>query len=170
MTEETFRIGTLGKPHGVRGELSFMFDDDVFDRTDAECLFIEIDGLQVPFFIEEYRFRSDSVALIKFEGVDTEQSAAELTGCAVFFPRSLAGDDDDVSKAEIVGFSVIDAATGKTVGIITAVDDSTANLLFEIDADSGTTLIPASPELIASIDRDGKTITMTIPDGLLSLR
>ena len=36
--EEVYRIGRLGKTHGVRGEISFLFDDDVFDRVDADFL------------------------------------------------------------------------------------------------------------------------------------
>ncbi|MFC2264720.1 MAG: 16S rRNA processing protein RimM, partial [Prevotella conceptionensis] len=27
-----YKIGKLGKPHGVKGEISFHFDDDIFDR------------------------------------------------------------------------------------------------------------------------------------------
>ena len=55
---DTFPIGRLGKPHGVKGEITFHFTDDIFDRVDADYVFLEIDGLQVPFFFEEYRFRS----------------------------------------------------------------------------------------------------------------
>ncbi|MDY3103734.1 MAG: 16S rRNA processing protein RimM, partial [Prevotella sp.] len=32
--EDVYRIGKIGKPHGVKGELSFHFTDDVFDRTE----------------------------------------------------------------------------------------------------------------------------------------
>lgn len=169
---ETFRIGTLGKPHGVRGELSFHFDDDVFDRVDADFLFVEIDGLPVPFFLEEYRFRSDEVALVKFDSIDTEEQAAGLTGCAVLFPRDLVDDDSEdatVSKAEIIGFEVIDAADGKSVGRIEAVDDSTVNTLFDVATSGGSVLIPASHELITAIDRQARTITLSIPQGLLTL-
>lgn len=175
--EALFKIGRLGKPHGVRGELSFLFDDDVFDRVDADFLFVEIDGLPVPFFIEEYRFRSDDTALMKFDGIDTEDAAAELTGCDVLFPRDMADDNDGaVSKAEIVGYSVIDAATGQPVGTIASVDNSTANLLFEVLPNDATTsaqgetiLIPANEDLIKDVDRQGHSITIAIPDGLLSL-
>jgi ribosomal 30S subunit maturation factor RimM len=31
-------IGRLGKPHGVKGEVTFQFDDDVFVRTEADYL------------------------------------------------------------------------------------------------------------------------------------
>ena len=83
--EEVYRIGRLGKPHGVKGEVSFQVSDDVFDRVDADCLVLELDGILVPFFIEEYRFRSEDIALLKLEGVDTADQARELTGCSVFF-------------------------------------------------------------------------------------
>lgn len=168
--EDVFKIGRIGKAHGVKGEVTFQFDDDIFDRSDADSLFIEIDGLLVPFFIEEYRFRSDDVALMVFEGVDTEEKAEELTGCDVYFPRSLADDDaDSVSKAEIIGFQVIDSATGSTVGTISAVDDTTANPLFQVERDNAQVLIPASPELIRDVDRKVRTITIAIPDGLLTM-
>ena len=48
-----YKIGKIGKPHGVKGEVSFMFDDDVFDRTDAGWLMLSVDGILVPFFLEE---------------------------------------------------------------------------------------------------------------------
>ena len=43
--EEVYKIGRLGKAHGIRGEVSFLFDDDVFDRVDADYLILDIDGI-----------------------------------------------------------------------------------------------------------------------------
>ena len=85
--EDVYKIGRLGKVHGVKGEITFMFDDDVFDRVDADYLVLEVDGILVPFFIEEYRFRSDTTALMKFEDIDTQERARELTNCDVYFPH-----------------------------------------------------------------------------------
>ena len=45
--EEVYKIGRLGKSHGVRGEVSFLFDDDVFDRVDADYLILDIDGIRI---------------------------------------------------------------------------------------------------------------------------
>jgi len=164
---EVFRIGRLGKAHGVKGEVSLQFDDDIFDRVDADYLVLSVDGILVPFFIEEYRFRSDSVALVKFEDVDTQQRASELTGSDVYFPRHLADDEDNQpTLAMLVGFTIADAATGAAIGTIAAIDDQTANLLFEL-ADGR--LIPASDDLITHIDTQQRVITMNIPDGLLDL-
>ena len=165
--EEVYRIGRLGKTHGVRGEVSLQFDDDMFDRVDADYLVLELDGILVPFFIEEYRFRSDTVALIKFEDVDTQQRANELTGCDVYFPRALAANDEgDVSLSLLVGFDLVEANGGTTIGRIAAIDDTTANLLFELEDGR---LIPANDDLIRDIDTKRKTIKMEIPEGLLEL-
>ena len=167
--DDLYEIGTLGKPHGVKGEIAFRFSDDVFDRADADYLFVEVDGLPVPFFIEEYRFKSDSLALMKFSGVDTADDAQELNGCSVLFERSQTPDDDLLSWAEIIGYTIIDASTGREVGRLLAVDDTTINLLFEVEV-AGTdepVLLPAAEELIADVDRDRREIRLTIPDGLL---
>ena len=165
--EEVYKIGKLGKAHGVKGEISFLFDDDVFDRTDADYLVLDIDGILVPFFIEEYRFKTDDNALMKFEGIDTQERARELTGCEVYFPRELSETDEEhLSWAAIRGFELIDANTNKSAGRIASVDDSTINILFELE---DGTLIPASEELITDIDKDNKTITIALPEGILEL-
>ena len=165
--EEVYKIGRLGKTHGVRGEISFLLNDDVFDRTDADYLILDIDGILVPFFIEEYRFKTDSNALMKFDGIDTQERAKELTGCDVYFPRSQADEDEtNISWAELVGYSLIDSNSGKTIGEIAAVDDTTINILFEL-ADGK--LIPASEELIQQIDTKRHQIEINLPIGILEL-
>ena len=165
--EEVFKIGRIGKAHGVKGEVSFMFDDDVFDRVDADYLVLELDGILVPFFMEEYRFRSDSTALVKFEDIDTQDRARELTNCDVYFPRQLADDEEEeLSWTFLVGFDIVEAKTSKKVGTIASIDDSTANILFELEDGR---LIPASEELITDIDKEKNTITIDLPEGILDL-
>lgn len=165
--EEVYRIGRLGKAHGVKGEVSFQFDDDIFDRVDADYLFLDIDGILVPFFMEEYRFRNDTVCLVKFCDIDTQQRAKELTGCDVYFPRALAEEaEEQPSLSMLVGFIIFDTSNGKTIGRIAALDDSTANILFELE---DGTLIPANDELIEDIDTEQQIIKMNIPEGLLEI-
>ena len=165
--EEVYKIGRLGKTHGVKGEISFLFDDDVFDRTDADYLILDIDGILVPFFIEEYRFKTDSNALMKFDGIDTQERARELTGCNVFFPRTQADNDEtSVSWAELIGYSLIDSISGKTIGEIASIDDTTINILFEL---TDGKLIPASDELIQHIDTKLHHIEINLPEGILEL-
>ena len=165
--EEVYKIGKLGKTHGVNGEISFLLDDDVFDRTDDDYLILDIDGILVPFFIDSYRFKTDSNALMKFDGIDTHERARELTGCDVYFPRELADNDDDsISWAELVGYSLIDNNGDKVIGEIASIDDTTINILFEL---TNGKLIPASEELITHIDTKKQQIYINLPEGILEL-
>lgn len=165
--EDVFKIGRLGKSHGVKGDISFPFDDNVFDRVEADYLILDIDGILVPFFIEEYRFRNDTTAIIKFEGVDSQERARELTGCDVYFPRELADSaEDGLSWSAIVGFYILEVKSGKVIGRIASIDDSTLNILFCLEDGQ---LIPATDDLITAIDQQARTITMHIPEGLLEL-
>lgn len=166
--EDVYKIGVIGKTHGVKGELSVQIDDDVFDRVDADYLVLSLDGILVPFFLEEYRFKSDEVALIKFLNIDTQERARELTGTEVFFPRSLAEDgaDTPLSKAQIVGFAIVNDGNDKVVGRIAHIDDTTVNTLFELE---DGTLIPATDDMVVEIDLDNRIIRMNLPEGLLDL-
>lgn len=164
--EEVYKIGRLGKAHGVKGEISFQFDDDVFDRVDADYLVLDLDGILVPFFIEEYRFRSDTTALLKLCDVETQERARQLTNTDVYFPLSLAAADAPITYSFLVGFSLIDAHSGRNIGSIASIDDQTANILFELEDGR---LIPASDELITDIDKEQRQITIELPEGLLEL-
>lgn len=154
-----------------------MFDDDVFDTTDSDYIIIETEGILVPFFFEEYRFRNDNTAIIKLEGIDTQEQAREFTNCVVYFERSKAENAEDETSTflsqknrQIVGFTIVDAQTGKSIGTVKDIDDSTINVLLVIEGeDRQQVLIPANEDLIEGIDLQRQTITMRLPDGLLTL-
>lgn len=166
--EEVYKIGIINKPHGIHGELSFTFDDDIFDRVDADYIVCLMDGILVPFFIESYRFRSDSSALIKLEGVDNEQQARRFTNTEVFFPKKHAEgtEDEDLTWAYFTGFIIKDVKEGE-IGKVTDVDDSTINTLFVVDQNGKELLIPAQEDFIVNLDREARIITMDLPSGLI---
>ena len=166
--DDVYTIGRIGKPHGIKGELTMMVEDDVFDRVEGEYLILLIDGILVPFFIEDYRFRSEQSALVKFCDIDTQERASELTGCDVFFPRSLSDSDDTdtLTWQEAIGYQVADDNSGKTLGTISYIDTSTANTLIELD---NGMLIPAAYEIIKDINTEQRLITMSLPEGLMEI-
>ena len=171
-TEDVYRIGRIGKPHGVKGEVSMTFNDDVFDRVDSEYLILSVDGILVPFFFEEYRFKSGETALVKFCGIDTKEQAQELTGCDVFFPKSLSDrKEGELTFEELVGFSLIDSDhDNRLIGTISSVDESTVNVLFSVTTPEGNDiLIPASDDFVTGIDTGKRQISVSLPEGLLDL-
>ena len=165
--EEVFKIGVINKPHGVKGEVSFTFTDDIFDRVDCDYLILLMDGILVPFFMEEYRFRSDNVALVKFEDIDTAEEARKFTNVEVYFPKKFMDEQEDVTSWNFfIGFRVEDVHHGY-LGEITDVDDTTINVLFSIEKDGEELLLPAHEEFIIDLDRKKKVMKVDVPDGLI---
>jgi 16S rRNA processing protein RimM len=183
--EEVYKIGVFNKPHGVRGEISFTFTDDIFDRTDGEYLVCLLDGIFVPFFIEEYGFRSHHAAIIKLEGVDSIERARMFINVAVYYPIKYAMKPEPVLNGELeeacsskgesalsvcafIGFEVKDAISG-VLGKISDVDISTANTLFVVENEKGELLIPACEEFMVKIDYENRQLLLNLPEGLVDL-
>ena len=150
--EEVYKIGLFNKPHGIHGELQFTFTDDIFDRVDCDYLVCLLDGIFVPFFMEEYRFRSDSTALVKLEGVDTAERARMFTNVEVYFPMKHAEEagEGELSWEFFVGFRMEDVHHGML-------------------GEGEELLVPAQEEFIRGIDQQQKLITVELPEGLLNL-
>ena len=171
--KDIFRIGRIIKPHGLRGELSFEFSTDIFDETETPYFVCEIDGIFVPFFIEEYRLKSNNSGFVKFEGVDSDEEAKRLSNVNLYLSKAFLPEDfssKDVQSTDFyVGYRITDQ-DGNIIGKIISIDDSTENILFNVLSDSRTEiLIPASDDYVLAIDEDARIIQMEIPEGLLGL-
>ncbi len=173
--DDTYKIGRIGKAHGLKGELTFTFTDDIFDSADCPYLICEVEGILVPFFIEQYRFKTDSSAIIKFEGIDNVNQTQQLVGADVYFEKRFVEDGarEEVSLNYFIGFTVTDRTEG-LIGTVTDIDDQTDNWLFVVsrrhtDGTESEVLIPASEEFITDINQEGKNIEMDLPTGLLDL-
>ena len=167
------RIGSIFKPHGIKGELSVTIDYDVLPE-DLRCIVLDIDGIYVPFFIESYRKRGTESYLVKIDGIEDEHAASVLANHDVFaISEELPCEDDEdgegVHLFDLEGYSLC-TDDGKTIGVIDYIDDSTANILFHVKNTSGIlTYIPFAEEFITALDTDNKIIEMNLPEGLIDL-
>ena len=132
----------------------------------AQWLHFDVmDGIFVPFFIETYRYRNDTLALVSFDGIDNETDARTLYGKTVYVKRGLLPDGaEEESLLAFIGYRLTDSC-GHEIGTIDAVDDTTDNILFSV----GDHLLPAAALEIVEIDHESKTIMAELPDGLLDL-
>ncbi len=169
--EDVVKIGRFAKPHGIKGELSLVTDFEWPEEGDDIFLICEMDGILVPFLVEESRYKSDAVTLVKLEGVDSEEEARRFVNKEVYFP--LEAVDGEVPLGEmtwdnLIGYAVTDTHAGY-IGVITDVDDTTANVLLRIDRAGGELLIPAAEELITDADHEARRLVVSLPEGLLDL-
>jgi len=163
-------IGQINKPHGVNGEMSFSFTSDIFDREDVPFFIFEVQGILVPFFLDEYRFKGSTTGLMKLDGVTTEEQARTFYGSTIYLPKTYLEkvEDKEIEADYFAGFSLVDEEKG-LIGIISEVDKTTENILFVIPKPNDELLIPAGEEYIQEIDHEKKIIYVKLPEGLLDL-
>lgn len=170
---ELVHIGSFAKPHGIKGEISAHIEGDIIDLLpDLRCIFVDIDGLMVPFTIVSTRPKGAETVLLTLKGIDTQEKSASFTGKDIWVERSILPDvEDDEEEGfyleDLVGFSII--CNGEIIGRINGFDDSTDNVLFIVDRGGTEILIPASADFIEGVEPDNSTIFMTLPEGLLNL-
>ena len=166
------RIGKITRTHGIAGEVEMQFTDDVFNRGDAEYLILEIDGIFVPFFWEEYRFKNNTAIILKLEDHNSEKEAKKLVGLQAYYPIDALSSDKDstlYSLKALAGFLLRDAE-GKDVGTIDAIDDSTSNtLLYVIKEDGKEVVIPYHDDFLLDFDYRKRILQMRIPEEILHL-
>jgi 16S rRNA processing protein RimM len=167
---DVFPIGQITKPHGVNGEMSFSFTSDVFDNEDVPYFIFDMQGILVPFFLDEYRFKGSTTGLLKLDGITTDEQARGFAGLTIFLPKSYLDkvEDTEIELDYFAGFSLVDSEKG-LLGVISEVDQTTDNVLFVIPTKDDELLIPAGEEYIEEIDHDKKIIYVKLPEGLLDL-
>lgn len=167
--EDVFKIGKFVKPHGIKGEISFAFENNIFDKVDCPYIICLIDGIFVPFFIKEYRFKGSETALLLLEDVSSDIQAKKFSGLDVYFPRTHFNETNDTEYTldYFIDFEVIDEQAG-SLGKIIEVDDLTINTLFLLNTpDNEELIIPASDDFITNIDGDNKVLYVKLPEGLI---
>lgn len=165
---ETQEIGYISKTHGLKGHVNFrLFDDLAIDDENITALFLEMGSSQVPFFIEEIKYATNSY-LVKFEGINTIDESKKLIGKKAFcLPEFIIVNEDSLS--EFIGYTVIDAQKGN-IGIITEIDEKTENVIIKVLHPSGNEIIlPFNDDLVEEIDDDAKTINFNAPEGLIDM-
>ncbi|MDD6777741.1 MAG: ribosome maturation factor RimM [Bacteroidales bacterium] len=172
--DDLVEMGCYNKPHGVNGEISatMLCDIDLLDRF--SCLVSDIDGIFVPFFVEGKRPKNEQTALLKIDGIDSDEDLRMLVNKQIFVMKreyeALAAEYDcDEEPADLfIGFEVIEVEGDRVIGEIVDVDDSTENVLFVVeDAMGREVLIPIAEEFIDGIDHEERRIYMNLPLGLL---
>ena len=173
--EQLIEIGRFTKAHGVHGEISVALDCDIDLLRQVKCIIADIDGIYVPFFINSLRPKGCNSALLTLDGITNETKAGSMTGKTLFVTKvdfeqiAREEESDEMPLDYFIGFKLNDIS-GNTIGTITGVNDSTANVLFIVEAyGRQAIMVPIVEEWITMIDPNNKEIEMNLPEGLLEL-
>lgn len=168
--EDCYFLGKITRRHGLSGNVILHLDTDQPEfYNKLESIFIEINGLLVPFFIEKSSWSKNS-SLNIFLKNSTEALVDQILGKDVFLPLStlpkLSGNK--FYYHEVIGFEIVDE-NQKSCGVITSINDQTKQHYFIADLGGKEVIIPITKDWILNVNRENKTLQMSLPEGLIDI-
>lgn len=159
--ENLLQIAKVLKSNGTDGGLLIGCRDILPEEIDQEePVFIEFDGLPVPFFILDLNKKGSQKAIIHLNDINSLRDAEEVVGKEIYADASLYEDmDDEEDLSALVGWTL------KGVGEITDFIDIPGNPCIEVAGK----LIPLNEDFIVSMDEKARIIEMNLPEGLLEI-
>jgi len=169
--KDCFYLGKIARKHSFKGELVLKLDTDEPELyADLSAIFIDLKGSLLPFFIERSLLQKGNQLRVKFEGIDSEAEAESLLKHDAYLPLDLLPklEGNKFYYHEVIGFQMEDVNHGP-IGVITGINDRSAQALFEVKKDSVELLIPMIDEFIKQINRKEKKIIVQTPEGLIDM-
>ncbi len=161
-----FKIGYISKTHGLRGEVTAIFEEEI-ERDAISVLFTDLRGSLVPYSIEKIS-GTDEKAFIKLEGIQTVEQARELKGCSIYTIKTVRQklSRGDFYDDEVAGYSVNDNHLG-LLGKVKEIQRLGINRLLLISGIAKEILIPVNAPFIKKINKAKKLIEVELPEGFL---
>ena len=169
--EDCFYLGKIAKKFSFKGEVLIYLDTDEPEiYEDLESVFVECNKNLVPFFIENSNIHKNDFLRVRFEDVDNEEEADAILGCDVYLPLKMLPKltGNKFYFHEVIGFEIEDKRLG-VFGKIVAINDSSAQPLFEVLNGEVELLIPMIDHFLVKIHVYNKKVIMDLPEGLVEM-
>lgn len=175
---ERLRVARIGKPHGVRGEVTVQLHTDEPEvRLAPGAVLLRRPGRDTAdrdttsLTVRTQRWNKD-ICLLGFEETPDRNAAEALRGSVLHIEMSAAGTQDQQGwySHQIAGLPCVSgrerdhgAALGAAEGILTG---SAQDLLVVRTPAGEEVLVPFVEELVPEVDPAGRRIVLTPPEGL----
>jgi 16S rRNA processing protein RimM len=168
-------VGRVGRPHGIRGELTVQVHTDDPDlRFAAGSVLATEPAERGPLTISSSRWHSGRL-LVSFAGYADRTRAEDLRGTLLVMDSAEVGptaDPDEFHDYELIDLEVV-TVTGDPVGVVTDVLHQGQNLLVVRPAPdhsgSGEILVPFVAAIVPQVDVEAGRLVIDPPPGLLDL-
>ena len=164
-------IARIARTRGNRGEVLADLYTDFPDRFDLlEEAWLEFpDGRKQRVAIED-NWEHKGRRVLKFEGIDSIDSAEKVKGCWVVIPSDQAVKlpEGTYFDHDLIGCAVSDIR-GNRLGIVAEILHIAGNNQLVVKDSNREYLIPVAESICIKIDIKGKQIIVDPPEGLMDL-
>ncbi|MCU1590490.1 MAG: rRNA processing protein RimM [Frankiales bacterium] len=173
MTEpDRLTVGRIGKPQGIRGEVTVEVRTDAPDIRFAAGAVLLTDPVERgPLTVESARDQNGRL-VVAFEGVPDRNAAEQLRNTMLLVDASdvpPSEDPDEFHDTQLMGLSA-DLADGTRLGEVTDVLHLPhGDVLVVRRAEGAELLVPFVKAIVPDVDVAGGRLVVDPPDGLLDL-
>jgi 16S rRNA processing protein RimM len=164
-------VGRIGRPHGVRGEVTVeVRTDDPAARFAPGCVLRTDPAAHGPLTVAGCRWHRE-VLLLSFDGVLTREDAEALRNTELLVEVAdlpPLEEPDVFYDHQLVGLTAR-LPDGSVVGEVAAVRHIGADLLVIARADRAEALVPFVSAMVPTVDLAGGYLVIDPPEGLLEL-
>jgi 16S rRNA processing protein RimM len=173
--EDYLVVGRIGKPHGVKGEVSVEPRTDEPDRRFATGAQLRVEHKRpvatgpTHLTVAGTRWHSGRL-LVRFEEIADRNAAEEARGTLLAIPLDLEErpeDPEEYYDHQLIGLDVV-TTDGRTVGELREIVHGSAQDLLVIATDGADVLVPFVAALVPEVDVPGRRIVVEDRPGLLS--
>jgi 16S rRNA processing protein RimM len=162
-------VGRIGRPHGIRGEVTVEPRTDEPDERFAPGAVLSVDGPVHELVVDRTHWHSGRL-LITFAGVEDRNDAEALRGLLLHVERAedeTPEDPDEYYDSTLTGCRV-ELADGVVVGTVTEVLHlPSQDMLVVGGPDDREVLVPFLAAFVPVVDVAERRIVIDPPDGLL---
>lgn len=164
-------IGKLSGAHGLDGKLVLrhkLEGKNIWKKIPH--IFVEVRRESyIPYFIEAQSVVNHEEVLLQLDEIDSAESAKTLAGKKVYLePEVYAGLMSKAVTDNMIGFKVVDEKLGE-LGVIEDIFETPGQVVATIQYQQKEVIIPLIDATIKNVDGIKKTITVSLPDGLLEV-
>ena len=169
---ECFELGSIVKPHGLKGAVSVYIDaDDPSRYASLDVAFLQVNDALVPYFIEKVERKKGQHYIWYLEDINDIYTAESLSKKKVFLPLKALPpmEGNRFYFHEVIDWEVEDKERG-IIGTITGFNDQTAQVLMMVRSEDDIEIIvPLLDSILQEVDRDNQIIKVELPDGLFEM-
>jgi 16S rRNA processing protein RimM len=165
---ETVAVGRVLRPHGVRGEVAVEVLSDVPGRLAAGSRLLLVREGEPPRPVTVASERPQRAgALVRFQGVEDRDGAAELRGAWLEVDRARvpAPPAGSYYRYQLVGCRC--AVGGEDLGEVTEVVEDGGGLLLVVSDGSRQVPVPFVASFLRAVDVEAGRIELDLPPGLV---
>lgn len=161
-------MGVIGRPHGVRGNVTVQPRTDEVERRFAIGARLRSEDGRRMLTVTECRFQQGRL-WVGFDEIADRTEAEAARGLVLVTDVLIdeqPSEDGEFYDRQLVGLTAR-LADGTTIGTVRAVLHLPAQDTLEITTEAGPRLVPFVTELVPEVDLAAGTLTVTAVPGLL---